>query len=104
MNAILALLRCHAIAGCSWHLIAIIYSRLAMLSLQGVGPADIRWEQYFEDPSQWWDNRATKRNPKGPDFVSKNDRWVVGPCSCPLATVATTVVYTLPAWIHQQVL
>jgi len=43
---------------------------------QGHGPADIKWEKYFEDPSLWWDNRATKRTPKQPDFVHKTDRWL----------------------------
>ena len=48
-------------------------------SPQGHGPADIKWEKYFEDPSLWWDNRATKRNPKQPDFVHKTDRWLFSP-------------------------
>lgn len=26
------------------------------------------WGEYFRDPSQWWDNRLNKRNPKAPDF------------------------------------
>ena len=32
---------------------------------------DYLWRQYFSDPSQWWDNRKSKRNPKGPDFKHK---------------------------------
>ncbi len=49
----------------------------ASLRVQALnGPADIRWEKYFDDPSAWWDNRGKKTNPKAPDFVHKLDRWV----------------------------
>ncbi|KAJ7518207.1 hypothetical protein O6H91_21G059000 [Diphasiastrum complanatum] len=26
------------------------------------------WEEFFSDPSQWWDNRSDKKNPRFPDF------------------------------------
>ncbi|KAJ7533582.1 hypothetical protein O6H91_13G056000 [Diphasiastrum complanatum] len=29
------------------------------------------WEQFFSDPSQWWDNRCDKENPEAPDFKHK---------------------------------
>eukprot|EP00249_Psilotum_nudum_P013204 c24212_g1_i1 orf=330-1319(-) len=29
------------------------------------------WKSYFENPSEWWDNRGNKRNPRGPDFKHK---------------------------------
>ena len=39
------------------------------------------WLEYFADPTQWWDNRAKKRNPRAPDFkhrVSKKALWIDG--------------------------
>ena len=39
------------------------------------------WYEYFANPSQWWDNRLNKRNPKAPDFkhrVSGKALWVDG--------------------------
>jgi hypothetical protein len=40
------------------------------------------WTQFFNDPSRFWDNRKDKRNPRGPDFKSKNNSddalWIVG--------------------------
>jgi len=38
------------------------------------------WNEYFQDPSKWWDNRKDKRNPRGPDFKQKDDGralWIV---------------------------
>ncbi|KAJ7540077.1 hypothetical protein O6H91_10G001000 [Diphasiastrum complanatum] len=29
------------------------------------------WQEFFSDPSQWWDNRLTKKSPKHPDFKHK---------------------------------
>ncbi|KAJ7551523.1 hypothetical protein O6H91_06G018700 [Diphasiastrum complanatum] len=29
------------------------------------------WQDYFSDPSQWWDNRFVKKSPKYPDFKHK---------------------------------
>lgn len=37
------------------------------------------WEMFDKSPNEFWDNRATKRNPKQPDFVHKTSRgalWV----------------------------
>ena len=37
------------------------------------------WEQFDTKPSDFWDNRAKKTNPKAPDFVHKTSRgalWV----------------------------
>ncbi|KAJ7514799.1 hypothetical protein O6H91_23G059500 [Diphasiastrum complanatum] len=37
------------------------------------------WEEFFSDPSQWWDNRSDKRNPRFPDFKHKTARkalWI----------------------------
>ena len=39
-----------------------------------MGPADAKWERFFQDPNAWWDNRNTKQNPKQPDFRHKDDR------------------------------
>jgi hypothetical protein len=33
---------------------------------------DDYWHLYFSDPSLWWDNRLTKKNPKAPDFKRKS--------------------------------
>lgn len=32
---------------------------------------DSSWKNLVENPDKWWDNRANKRNPKGPDFKHK---------------------------------
>jgi len=37
------------------------------------GPADVKWERFFQDTNAWWDNRTTKRNPKQPDFKHKDE-------------------------------
>ncbi|KAJ7548566.1 hypothetical protein O6H91_07G017400 [Diphasiastrum complanatum] len=39
------------------------------------------WQEFFSDPSQWWDNRFTKKNPKYPDFKHKSTLeglWING--------------------------
>ena len=39
------------------------------------------WQSFFNDPSQWWNNRFDKRNPRAPDFKHKIIRkalWVSG--------------------------
>ncbi|KAJ7528005.1 hypothetical protein O6H91_16G079900 [Diphasiastrum complanatum] len=39
------------------------------------------WQEFFSDPSQWWDNRLTKKTPKHPDFKHKRTLeglWVDG--------------------------
>ncbi|KAJ7517124.1 hypothetical protein O6H91_21G011200 [Diphasiastrum complanatum] len=39
------------------------------------------WQEYFSDPSQWWDNRLTKKSPRHPDFKHKRTLeglWVDG--------------------------
>ncbi|KAJ7520278.1 hypothetical protein O6H91_20G076300 [Diphasiastrum complanatum] len=45
-----------------------------------------RWKEFFANPSQWWDNRFTKKSSKHPDFKHKStleSLWVDGwlnPC------------------------
>ena len=34
---------------------------------------DNKWEQYFANPQGYFDNRATKNNPRAPDFKSRGD-------------------------------
>ncbi|KAJ7522179.1 hypothetical protein O6H91_19G086300 [Diphasiastrum complanatum] len=39
------------------------------------------WQEFFSDPSQWWDNRLTKKSPRHPDFKHKrtlDGLWVDG--------------------------
>ncbi|KAJ7546162.1 hypothetical protein O6H91_08G027800 [Diphasiastrum complanatum] len=39
------------------------------------------WQEFFSDPSQWWDNRLTKKSPNYPDFKHKRTLeglWVDG--------------------------
>ncbi|KAJ7513567.1 hypothetical protein O6H91_23G004900 [Diphasiastrum complanatum] len=39
------------------------------------------WQEFFSDPSQWWDNRLTKKSPKHPDFKHRGtleSLWVDG--------------------------
>lgn len=31
------------------------------------------WQEFFADPSRFWDNRGSKRNPKAPDFKNKDN-------------------------------
>ena len=47
----------------------------------GTGSEDDSWREFFRDPSQWWDNRSCKRNPRAPDFkhrVTGKGLWVDG--------------------------
>lgn len=39
---------------------------------QNMSPEDQVWMEYFNDPSQWYDNRSGKQNPKAPDFRHKS--------------------------------
>ncbi|XP_065861038.1 protein OSB2, chloroplastic-like [Euphorbia lathyris] len=46
----------------------------------GVGVMEL-WQAFFANPSEWWDNRNNKRNPKYPDFKHKDTGealWVEG--------------------------
>ncbi|OMO78404.1 Primosome PriB/single-strand DNA-binding protein [Corchorus capsularis] len=39
------------------------------------------WQAFFANPSEWWDNRKTKRSPKYPDFKHKDTGealWIEG--------------------------
>ncbi|KAG6555831.1 hypothetical protein Mapa_002472 [Marchantia paleacea] len=36
-----------------------------------------RWQAFFANPSQWWDNRLNKKNPKAPDFKHKSTQEVL---------------------------
>lgn len=40
------------------------------------------WQEFFQDPTRWWDNRTGKRNPKAPDFKHKDNGdkalWLTG--------------------------
>ncbi|KAL2323495.1 hypothetical protein Fmac_027874 [Flemingia macrophylla] len=38
----------------------------------GSGSVVELWQAFFANPGEWWDNRNTKRNPKGPDFKHKD--------------------------------
>ncbi|KAG5250529.1 protein OSB [Salix suchowensis] len=43
--------------------------------------AEERWQAFFANPMEWWDNRKDKRNPKYPDFKHKDTGealWVEG--------------------------
>ncbi|MCO5559087.1 hypothetical protein L7F22_012679 [Adiantum nelumboides] len=43
---------------------------------------DLSWQDFLRDPSQWWDNRGTKRSSRQPDFKHKVTRellWMVSP-------------------------
>ncbi|KAJ7548560.1 hypothetical protein O6H91_07G017300 [Diphasiastrum complanatum] len=73
-----------------------LHARLpAMLQFQGQEPSAFStlqgsgrlvrmeqlWQEFFSDPSQWWDNRLTKKSPKYPDFKHKSTLeglWVDG--------------------------
>ncbi|KAJ7540625.1 hypothetical protein O6H91_10G023400 [Diphasiastrum complanatum] len=49
----------------------------AFSTLQGSGRLvrmEQLWQEFFSDPSQWWDNRLTKISPKYPDFKHKTTR------------------------------
>ncbi|CAK9265225.1 unnamed protein product [Sphagnum jensenii] len=49
------------------------------------------WNEYFSDPTQWWDNRGKKQNPRYPDFKHKTTNealWVDS--------------YKTPEWVPDQ--
>ncbi|KAJ7534645.1 hypothetical protein O6H91_13G104100 [Diphasiastrum complanatum] len=55
------------------------------------------WQEFFSDPSQWWDNRFIKKNPQNPDFEHKSTHerlWIEGWLNPPWvkAMVATTAL------------
>ncbi|KAJ7529945.1 hypothetical protein O6H91_15G072100 [Diphasiastrum complanatum] len=66
----------------------------AFSALQGSGKLfrmEQLWQEFFSDPSQWWDNRFTKNSPKYPDFKHKRTReglWVDG--------------WLNPSWVKQK--
>ncbi|KAL8137292.1 hypothetical protein V2J09_003293 [Rumex salicifolius] len=35
-------------------------------------PAEALWQAFFVNPTDWWDNRKNKKNPKYPDFKHKD--------------------------------
>ena len=47
-------------------------ARPAPAPAPATGPmeTDDYWDDLEKNPGNWWDNRATKTNPKGPDFTS----------------------------------
>ncbi|KAJ7527753.1 hypothetical protein O6H91_16G069500 [Diphasiastrum complanatum] len=66
-------------------------STTASSSIECVGEAEIfvrtcpasrttqLWEEFFSEPSQWWDNRKDKRNLRSPDFKHKTAKkalWI----------------------------
>ncbi|XP_024532480.1 pentatricopeptide repeat-containing protein At3g02330, mitochondrial-like [Selaginella moellendorffii] len=45
----------------------------------------LKWQQFIEDPSKWWDNRTSKKDAASPDFVhvfTGQKLWIDSPC-CP---------------------
>ncbi len=53
---------------------------------------DQAWRDYFANPSDYYDNRVDKRNPKGPDFKHKQSGeglWLGG-------------TYPAPAWVAER--
>ncbi|XP_078437358.1 protein OSB1, mitochondrial-like [Wolffia australiana] len=52
---------------------------------QGSTPEEL-WQAFFANPTEWWDNRKNKRNPKSPDFKHKDTGealWIEGRYSPP---------------------
>lgn len=60
-------------------------------SVEKTDPKDL-WKNYFNNPSEWWDNRLNKRNPKAPDFKNKTT-------GAPLWIDSVTT----PAWVKAQI-
>lgn len=46
-------------------------------AIPGVADGDAQvaalWQEFFQDPSKFWDNRRDKRNPRAPDFKNKDN-------------------------------
>ena len=46
-------------------------------AIPGVADGDAQvaaiWQEFFADPSKFWDNRSDKRNPRAPDFKNKDN-------------------------------
>lgn len=49
------------------------------------------WQGFFLNPTEWWDNRKVKRNPKAPDFKHKTTGQVLWIES-----------YSNPPWVQSQ--
>lgn len=48
--------------------------------------ADAKWQRYFANPNDYYDNRANKRNPNAPDFKHKQtgeSLWLAGKWPAP---------------------
>ncbi|KAL4378776.1 hypothetical protein GQ457_02G003530 [Hibiscus cannabinus] len=46
-----------------------------------IGSPTELWQAFFANPTEWWDNRQNKRNPKYPDFKHKDTGvalWIEG--------------------------
>jgi len=41
------------------------------------GQTETLWRQFFSDPSQWWDCRSEKVNPRYPDFKHKKTQYAL---------------------------
>ncbi|KAJ6684997.1 SINGLE-STRANDED DNA-BINDING PROTEIN [Salix purpurea] len=55
--------------------------KLGNNSANDMGSTEERWQAFFANPMEWWDNRKDKRNPKYPDFKHKDTGealWVEG--------------------------
>lgn len=56
-------------------------SKFANNTANDMGSMEERWQAFFANPLEWWDNRKDKRNPKYPDFKHKDTGealWVEG--------------------------
>ncbi|KAI5084889.1 hypothetical protein GOP47_0001058 [Adiantum capillus-veneris] len=54
---------------------------------------DWSWKEFFRDPSNWWDNRSSKRSPRQPDFkhkLTKQPLWLDSRDN--------------PSWVHDELI
>ncbi|KAJ6399373.1 hypothetical protein OIU77_020007 [Salix suchowensis] len=69
------------------------------------GSMEERWQAFFSNPSEWWDNRKDKRNPKYPDFKHKDTGealWIEGRYNPPWVKSQIAVLDERMGSLHDQ--
>ncbi|KAJ6352340.1 hypothetical protein OIU76_001538 [Salix suchowensis] len=69
------------------------------------GSMEERWQAFFSNPSEWWDNRKDKRNPKYPDFKHKDTGealWIEGRYNPPWVKSQIAILDEQTGSLHDQ--
>lgn len=62
---------CEGLSACSHDDTARESRRTSIIDSSSDLTNEMYWRQFFDCPSEWWDNRSTRRNPRAPDFKHK---------------------------------